>query len=157
MRRVVRRLPVVQAPETEDAEAERRPPLAWVLIGGALVAALFLPSSAVGLWLGARLRNAVAVSEALGSLLGAAPIIAAFAVSAWSGGALCGRFGLRTRGEHGLAAGALGGSFVLAPALLTRALGPWSVAFGALIVLVGGGALFAWLGARYGMRRRPGA
>ena len=153
---MVRRLPVLQTPETEDAEAEQRPPLAWVLIGGALVAALFLPSSAIGLWLGARLQNLVP-SNSTASLLGAAPLVIAFAASAWSGGALCGRFGGRTRAEHGLAAGALGGSFVLAPALLTRALSPWAVALGAVLVLVGGGALFAWLGARYGVRRRPGA
>lgn len=153
---MVRRLPVVKAAETEEAEAERRPALAWVLIGAALVAALFLPSSAVALWLGGRLERGLALGDPGSALVRAAPIALAFAASAWSGGALSGRFGLRTRPEHGLACGALGGSFVLLPAVLARALSPWAVALGAVVVLVGGGALFAWLGARYGIRRRPG-
>lgn len=152
---MVRRLPVVQAPDTPDAEAEARPASAWVLLGAALVAALFLPASAVALWLGARLQAVVEVGAAGKAALGGLPLIAAFAGSAWSGGALSGRFGLRTRPGHGLAAGALGGSFVLAPALLTGALSPWAVALGAMLVLVAGGAVFAWLGARYGIRRRP--
>jgi hypothetical protein len=152
---MVRRLPVLNSP-TGDDEADQRPPRAWVLIGGALVAALFLPSSLVGVWVGARLAQRFAPDAGSGSVLGALPVLAAFALSAWAGGALTGRFGVRTRVEHGVLVGAVGGSLVLLPALLARALSPASVALAAGFVLVLGGAFAAWLGARYGVSRRPG-
>lgn len=146
---MVRRLKVLNTPQGDDAQAAERSPRAWIAIGGALTLALFLPLSAVGLWLGARL------APAHGSAAGALPLLAAFAASAWGGGAIAGRFGTRIAARHGLLAGALGGLLALLPAVLARALSPWSVALGAALSLVAAGAGFAWLGARYGIRRRP--
>jgi len=46
----VRRLPVLQNQDTDDAAAARRPRWQWVLIGAGLVITLFLPLSWTG-WL----------------------------------------------------------------------------------------------------------
>jgi hypothetical protein len=146
---MVRRLKVLNTPQGDDAEAAERSVPAWIAIGGALTLALFLPLSALGLWLGARL------APGFGSAAGALPLLAAFAVSAWGGGAIAGRFGARLVARHGLLAGALGGLLTLLPAVLARALSPWSVALAAAVFLVAAGAGFAWLGARYGIRQRP--
>lgn len=146
---MVRRLNVLNTPEGEDAEAAERSPLSWIAIGGALTLALFLPLSALGLWVGARLV------PSFGGAAGALPLIVAFAVSAWGGGAIAGRFGTRIAARHGLYAGALGGLFTLLPAVLARTLSPWGVALAAALFLVAAGAGFAWLGARFGIRQRP--
>ena len=146
---MVRRLKVLNTPQGDDAEAAERPLLAWIALGGALTLSLFLPLSALGLWLGALL------APSSGAAAAALPLIVAFAVSAWGGGAIAGRFGTRLVARHGLLAGALGGLFTLLPALLAGALSPWSVALASALFLVAAGGGFAWLGARYGIRRRP--
>jgi hypothetical protein len=152
---MVRRLTVINAPTGEDAEAAARPAWSWVLIGGVLVVIFFLPASLAGLWLGARLSGHFAENEAAARLAGAVPQIAAFALASWCGGALVGRFGGSTRPRHGLTAGALGASFAFVPSLLGRVPSSVAVALGGGLVLIGLGSLLGWVGARYGIRRRP--
>jgi hypothetical protein len=152
---MVRRLTVINAPTGEDAEAAARPPWSWVVIGGVLVLIFFLPASLAGLWLGARLSQQFGENENGARLAGALPQIVAFALASWSAGALVGRFGGATRPRHGLAAGALGASFAVVPSLLGRVPASVAVALGGGLVLIGLGSLLGWVGARYGIRRRP--
>jgi hypothetical protein len=147
---MVRRLNVLNTPQGDDAEAAERSPLVWTAICGALTLSLFLPLSALGLWVGARLASSA------GNAAGALPLVASFAISAWSAGAIAGRFGTRLVARHGLFGGALGGLLTLLLAALAGALSPWVVALGATLFLVVVGAGCAWLGARYGIRKRPG-
>lgn len=151
---VVRRLPVVQTPASEDADAEARPAWQWVSIGAALLVVLFLPLSTVGLWVGTRLAPEAGAGR--GALLSVAlPVFCAYAVAALSAGAFVGRFGRRAGPRHRALSGGLGGALILLLAGLGGALTPWTVAFGATVVLIGAGAGFALLGARYGLSRRP--
>jgi len=152
--RVVRRLKVINTPASADAEASARPRWQWVVLGGALALTTFLPLCMIGLWVGARLRGRFDASPGLAHLLGAAPILLAFAVAAWSAGVLVGRFGGRTTGRDGALGGVLGGSLLLLLAGLGGALRPASLAASAALVLLAAGALFGGLGARFGTRRR---
>jgi predicted membrane-bound spermidine synthase len=145
---------VLNAPSGDDAEAAERPPSQWVLIGALLEVSLFLPSSLLALWLGQRLARSVDGSGAAAALV-ALPVLLALAGSAWSAAALSARFGIRTRPLHQVSGSVLGSVFILGLSLLGRV--PWSfeLAAAAGSVVIGVGALAAWLGARYGLRRRP--
>jgi hypothetical protein len=151
---VVRRLPVLNVPTGEEAEAAERPPSQWVLIGALLEVSLFLPSSLLALWLGERLARSVGGSGA-SAALAALPVLLALGGSAWSAGAISARFGIRTRPLHQVAGGALGSIFIVGLSLLGRV--PWSFGLvaAAASLVIGVGAFCAWLGARYGLRRRP--
>jgi hypothetical protein len=150
---VVRRLPVLNAPSGDDAEAAERPPSQWVAISALLEVSLFLPSSLLALWLGERLARSVDGSGAAAMI--ALPVLLALAGSAWSAGALSARFGIRTRPLHQVVGGALGSVLILGLSLFGRV--PWSFWLVATAgsLMIGVSALFAWLGARYGQRLRP--
>lgn len=152
---MVRRLPVLSAPSGEDAEAAERPAWRWVVIGALAVVCLFLPVSLLGLALGQRLARGASVSPAAGAALAAAPLVVAFAACAWAAGALTGRFGLRTRPRHGVAAGVLGAAGVLALAALGLERSSLLPALAGGVVLLALGGTCAGLGARSGVRRRP--
>jgi hypothetical protein len=152
---VVRRLPVLQTPAGEDAEAEARPAWQWVLIGLVLTLSIFFPLAVVGTAIGRAVGARLVAQPALAALGVALPVLSAFAVSAASAGAFVGRFGRRAGTSSHLLVGGLGGAALILLAGLGGALSPWTVAFGASVVLIGGGTFFAWLGARFGRRRRP--
>ncbi|HET9954768.1 MAG TPA: hypothetical protein VFQ61_09690, partial [Polyangiaceae bacterium] len=141
---VVRRLPVVQTAASEDAEAMARPAAHWVAIGVALMVALFLPLSMLG----------VAVAQA-GFKAPAAGALFALSASSVGSGAVLGRFGLKLKAPGAALAGALGGAALL---LLSR-LGGNRVSGGLFLfeagLLIGLGALFCFAGFRLGHRRRP--
>jgi hypothetical protein len=153
---VTRRLPVIQTSVGEDAEAAERPGWQWVLIGGAFVWAVFFPLSMLAVPLGVRLVRPEAQSFAVNALLAALPVLAVFALSAWAAGAVVGRFGLRAKRWAAPSAGALGAAAILALALLRGGLGGSVALIAMSVLLIGTGALFARLGARFGERRRPG-
>src|SRR3954469_24188774 len=73
---MVRRLPVLQNQDTDDAAAARRPRWQWVLIGAGLVITLFLPLSWIGVWLGAWLSGAASrgAGGAIPIVLGVLPV-----------------------------------------------------------------------------------
>jgi hypothetical protein len=121
------------------------------------VLALFFPLSALGLWLGALLSEGLTQSPSAAAAVRALPILLAFVVSAAGSGALLGRFALRASRRAVLVSGALGGAVIVVLASLGGALRPPAIAAAASIFLIGGGALGAHLGARFGRRRRPGA
>jgi hypothetical protein len=139
---------VLQTPPSEDAEAEARPAWQWVLLGAAFVLVLFLPLSVVGLWAGGQLTRRMESAAALRTLLAGATVLVTYVLAAVSAGAFVGRFGRRV-GSGGVAlSGALGGAIVFALGALGGTLSPWTVAFGAAVVLMGGGCIFALIGAR---------
>lgn len=140
---MVRRLPVVQSSTSEDDLAATRPSWHWVLIGAGFCLTLFMPLAAVAIWLSARFA------------LGAAPILVSFALACFAAGVLVGRFGGRSRAGIAALGGLVGALLTWALAALGRALSPWPVAVGALIVLAGCAYVLAWLGGRLGVRIRP--
>jgi hypothetical protein len=153
---VARRLPVIQTPVGEDAEAAERPGWHWVFVGGGFVLAVFFPLAMLAVPLGIGLTRYAASSFIKNSLLTSVPVFAAFALSAWAAGAVVGRFGLRAKRWTAPAAGALGAAVILVLASLRGGLGDAVVLISVSVLLLGTGALFAQRGARYGERRRPG-
>lgn len=146
---------MLNAPTGEDAEAAERPPTQWMVIGALLVLTFFFPSSLLAVWIGERLATAIGLDGPSAAALAALPVILAFALSAWSAGALGGRFGLRTRERHGRLAGALGALGVLGLALVGASPPSPLVTLAAGTLLIALGVVSAGLGARYGIRRRP--
>jgi MFS family permease len=148
-------LPVIQSPPSEDADALERSGPKWLLIGAAFTIVAFLPLSLLSLWAGSRLARRFASSETAALLLAALPVLLAYAAAAWGAGAVIGRFGLRAQRAVPAASGALAGTSLVLLAVW-RGAGPWQLVLGAACIFVGGGAMFAALGARFGRKRRPG-
>jgi MFS family permease len=133
---VARRLPVIQTPPAEDAEALARPAWQWVLIGGGFTVTLWLPLATLAAW--TQNRALIALS---------------FIIAATLSGLLVGRFGPRARLGHVALAGAVGGAMGFMLAILGGGAPPWPLALVAFATLLGSGAAFALLGG-YVMRRR---
>jgi len=154
-RAMVRRLPVLQNPDTDDAAAARRPRWHWVLIGAGFVITLFLPLSQLGVWVGSSLtRNAEGTVGTARIVLGAGPVAFSFLLACGLAGTLVGRFGGKSQAPEAALSGVIGSALVWALAAVGGALTPWPVAVFSLVVLVvfGGGAAF--VGARLGLARR---
>ncbi len=136
-----RRLPVIQTPPPEDAEAMARPPWHWVLIGAGFTITLWLPLAYLAVWFQNR-----------------ALVVFSFVIAALLSGLLVGRFGPRAGPRHVALGGMCGGLFGFALAVLAGGLAPWAVAIGGLLVLAGAGAAFAAIGGVWGraLRRRSG-
>lgn len=92
-----RRLPVIQEPTGEDAEAAARPHWHWVLIGAGLWVTTWTPVA----W--ALFRKI----PGLGILTGALAWATSFAIAALAAGYLVARFGSRTRVRHAALSGAV--------------------------------------------------
>ncbi|HEX3773123.1 MAG TPA: hypothetical protein VHV51_01600 [Polyangiaceae bacterium] len=151
---MVRKLPVLQNQDTDDALAASRPRWHWVLIGAGFVLTLFLPLSQVGLWLGHRLSEIASAGRGLQVGLGALPVALSFLFACGAAGALVGRFGGRAKTREAALAGALGAFSGWALAALGGALSPWLVALISLLVLLVFGTCAAFVGARIGLSRR---
>jgi hypothetical protein len=157
---MVRRLPVLQNQDTDDAAAARRPRWQWVLIGAGLVITLFLPLSWLGVWLGAWLSRAASSGRADGAtgaipiVLGVLPVALSFLIACGGAGALVGRFGGKARSREAALSGSLGALIGWGLAALGGSLSPWLVALVSLAVLVTFGAGAAFVGARLTLSRR---
>ena len=153
---IMRRLPVLQNQDTDDAAAARRPRWQWVLIGAGLVITLFLPLSWMGVWLGAWLSRVASrgASGATPIVLGVVPVALSFLIASGGAGALVGRFGGRAKAREAALSGSLGGLIGWGLAALGGSLSPWLVALASLAVLVTFGAGAAFLGARLTLSRR---
>jgi hypothetical protein len=153
---MVRRLPVLQNQDTDDAAAARRPRWQWVLIGAGLVITLFLPLSWIGVWLGAWLSRAAARGNggATPIVLGVLPVALSFLIACGGAGALVGRFGGRAKAREAALAGSLGALIGWGLAALGGSLSPWLVAVVSLAALVTFGAGAAFVGARLTLSRR---
>jgi len=156
---MVRRLPVLQNQDSDDAAAARRPRWQWVLIGAGLVVTLFLPLSWLGVWLGAWLSRlasdgASAANGATPIVLGILPVALSFLIACGGAGALVGRFGGRAKAREAALSGSLGALIGWGLAALGGSLSPWLVAVVSLAVLVSLGAGAAFVGARLTLARR---
>ena len=151
-----RHLPVIQTPSGEDAEAAERPAWQWLLIGAAFVLAVFVPLSLLAAPLGVMLARRVSQAPLASAAISGAPVLGAFLLSAWAAGAVVGRFGLRAKRHTAPLSGALGGAALLGLVLLRGGFGGLAPLLSVSFVLLGLGAGLAWLGARFGVRRRPG-
>jgi hypothetical protein len=140
-----RRLPVIQEPTGEDAEAAARPPWQWVLIGSGLLVTIWTPLVIVALAVARRLTAPVV-----------APLLVAatFALASLAAGYLVARFGPRTRPRHAVFAGLLAALEIWLLALLGGAFHSALLAVSALLSLSGLGAAFCALGPPLARRGR---
>jgi hypothetical protein len=145
-----RRLPVIQEPAGEDAEAAARPAWQWVLIGSGLLVTIWTPLAFVAMPLAQRLG---------GGSLPASLAAVTFALSGVAAGYLVGRFGLRARTKHVALSGVLSAAEIWLLALMGGAITSLLVGvsvFLSLAVLGGSsGALGIWLSRR--KKSRPSA
>jgi tRNA-(ms[2]io[6]A)-hydroxylase len=132
----MRRLPVIQQTDTDDAAAASRPRWQWCLIGAGLASTMWMPLAV------------------LTAPLGMLPLIVCFGISAAAAGALVGRFGgqagKREAGISGVIAAfgvtclaGLGGAGLSPSGLVTVAL-----------VLAVVGAVAGFAGGHFGVKRR---
>jgi hypothetical protein len=128
-----RRLPVIQEPAGDDAEAAARPAWQWVLIGSGLLVTIWTPTVAVALAIARKVSAARAGS--LGPAVAAALVAATFALSSMAAGYLVARFGPRTRLRHALLAGLAAATEIWLLALLGGAFASGLVAISALLSL----------------------
>lgn len=156
----IRRLPVIQEPTGEDAEAAARPPWQWVLIGSGLLVTIWTPFVATAL----AVARKIAAGEAPGPGGTPAPGISAllvaltFALASLAAGYLVARFGARTRPRHAVFSGLLAAGEIWLLALLGGAFQSALLGLSALLSLSALAAGFCALGpllARLGKRRSP--
>lgn len=149
-----RRLPVIQEPSGEDAEAASRPPWQWVLIGSGLLVTIWTPLVVVVLALGRWLAAAQQGGPALGPALAAALVAATFALAAVAAGYLVARFGRRTRLRHALLSGLLAALELWVIAWMGGAFASALVAISAIASLSVLGAAFCGLGGWLGRKSK---
>jgi hypothetical protein len=163
---MVRRLPVVQS---QPADPER-PPWQWVIIGAGFTISLWIPALAVLLWLRGRLlakilgddglditkrvEGAVGFERLLWLLSVLAPVLLPWMLAAGFAGALLRRFGTGTERKHTLYAGLLATALAAGVALLGGAFDSVAALVSSTGVLGGTAAGSAWLGGKFGERRR---
>ncbi|HKY39551.1 MAG TPA: hypothetical protein VJN18_26615 [Polyangiaceae bacterium] len=138
-----RRLPVIQEPTGEDAEAAARPPWQWVLIGSGLLITIWTPTVAVVLWLA---RKIAGPGGTPGPALAASLVAATFAAASVGAGYLVARFGVRTRPRHAVFSGVLAALEIWALALLGGAFPSVLVGVSALLSLSALAAGFCAIG-----------
>jgi len=129
-----RRLPVIQEPTGEDAEAAARPAWQWVLIGSGLLVTIWTPSVAVSLAV-ARKVSAAQAGAAVGPGVAACLVALSFSLSSLAAGYLVARFGQRTALRHALGAGLAAAGEIWLLALMGGAFTTPLVAFSALLSL----------------------
>jgi hypothetical protein len=146
-----RRLPVIQQPTGEDAEAAARPAWHWVLIGSGMLVTAFMPLALAAL----ALARTGPVVRSLGAV-GAAGIAVGvtFALAAATAGYLLARFGPRTQPRHAAFAGLAGAFELWVLVLLSGGFQPASQGVATLFMLCAVGAAFCTLGAWLARRSR---
>ena len=141
-----RRLPVIQEPTGEDAEAAARPAWQWVLIGSGLLVTIWTPSVAVVLAIARKIAAGVADGAAPGPGLAAALVGLTFALASLAAGYLVARFGVKTRPRHAVFSGLLAAAEIWLLALLGGAFRSPVVGVSALLSLSALAAGFCALG-----------
>jgi len=139
-----RRLPVIQEPTGEDAEAAARPGWQWALIGSGLLVTIWTPVVAFAFVL-------FRPKAGLGALMAGST----FALAALAAGYLVGRFGVRARPRLGVKAGLLAAAEIWALALLGGAFSAPFEAIAAFLVLAVVAAAFCGLGPWIARRKKP--
>jgi hypothetical protein len=141
-----RRLPVIQEPTGEDAEAAARPPWQWVLIGSGLLVTIWTPTVALTL----AIARKIAASTASGAPPG--PGISAVLVGLTFGLA---RFGVRTKPRHAVYSGLVAAAEIWLLALLGGAFPSAVVGVSALLSLSALSAGFCAFGPFLARRKKP--
>src|SRR3954453_22139798 len=139
-----RRLPVIQEPTGDDAEAAARPAWHWALIGSGMLVTMFMPLALAALalartgpvvrWLGAT----AAAGTAAGTV---------FALAAVAAGYLMARFGPKSQVRHAAFAGLLGALELWGLVLLSGGFQAALLGLSTLLMLAAVGAAFCALGA----------
>jgi hypothetical protein len=133
----MRRLPVIQQTDSDDAAAASRPRWQWCLIGAGLASTMWMP---------------LAVLAAPHGML---PLIVCFGITAAGAGALVGRFGGQAGKREAGISGAIAAFGVTCLAGLGGSgLSPSGLAAVAL-VLAAVGAAAGFAGGAFGVTRRP--
>jgi hypothetical protein len=140
----MRKLPVIQEPAGEDAEAALRPAWQWVLIGSGLLVTIWTPTVAVSLAIARRLASSA--DGAVGAGPAALLVAVTFALSALAAGYLVARFGPRARLRHTAWSGVLAGAEIWVLALLGGAFTSVWVAVSAFASLAALASAFCALG-----------
>jgi hypothetical protein len=139
-----RRLPVIQEPTGEDAEAAARPAWHWVVIGSGMLVSMFMPLALAALALG---RMGLMVRW-LGPVMAAGVAAGvAFALASALAGYLLARFGPRTQRRHAAFAGLAGAAELWALVLLSGGFQAAVLGVSTLLMLSAVGAAFCALGA----------
>lgn len=149
-----RRLPVIQEPAGEDADAAARPPWQWVLIGSGLLVTIWTPSVAVCL---AVARKISAENAAVGAEVAAVLVATTFALASVAAGYLVARFGTKTRARHAVLAGLVASAEIWLLALMGGAFASALVGGSALISLAALAALFSGFGGWLRRRKKSHA
>jgi hypothetical protein len=152
-----RRLPVIQEPTGEDAEAAARPAWQWVLIGSGLLVTIWTPSVAVALAVARKISAARLAGAAVGAGVAAGLVATTFALSAVAAGYLIARFGQRTLGRHAFFSGLVGAAEIWLLALMGGAFTSALIAMSALFSLSVLAGAFCGLGARLRRRKKSPA
>lgn len=147
-----RRLPVIQEPTGEDAEAAARPPWQWVLIGSGLLVTIWTPTVAVVLALA---RKIAGPGGSPGPAVAASLVAVTFAAASVAAGYLVARFGVRTRPRHAVFSGLVAALEIWALALLGGAFSSALVGVSALVSLAALAAGFCAIGPVLARRRKP--
>jgi hypothetical protein len=152
-----RRLPVIQQPTGEDADAASRPAWQWVLIGSGLLVTIWAPLVGVALSVAGKFSVRRADGAAIGPEVAAGLAALTFALAALAAGYLVARFGPRTRRRHAVFAGLAATAEIGVVAVLGGGITSTSVWVGAsallaLSVLSAGACA---LGALLARRKKP--
>jgi hypothetical protein len=147
-----RRLPVIQEPTGEDAEAAARPAWQWVLIGSGLLVTIWTPTVAVLLALA---RKIAGPGGTPGPALAASLVAVTFAAASVASGYLVARFGVRTRPRHAVFSGLVAALEIWALALLGGAFPSALLGVSALLSLSALAAGFCAIGPVLARRRKP--
>lgn len=149
----IRRLPVIQEPTGDDAEAAARPGWHWVLIGSGMLVTLFMPLALAAL----ALARTEPVVRRFGTVAAAGTAVAVtFALSAVLAGYWQARFGPRTQRRHAALAGLAGAVELWLLVLLSGGFQPAAQGVYTLFVLSAVGAGFCTLGAWLHRRNKSG-
>ncbi|MCA9632205.1 MAG: hypothetical protein KC766_31345 [Myxococcales bacterium] len=156
---MARHLPVIQNQDPEDAAAEERSPRGWVMVGAMLGFTMWLPLLMIAQWISARWTLAVTADGAPAHdtllLIQLGPVLTSLMIATGGAGALVGRFGGRAGAGHAALSGLTMALGVGALSVLIGAFPSWLVALLGTAVLAAFATGAAFLGGRYGVRRRP--
>jgi hypothetical protein len=147
----IRRLPVIQEPTGDDADAAARPAWQWAVIGSGLLVTMWTPLMALALALAGKIWPA----GSAGAVTGLAYLLAGtFALSSVAAGYLVARFGQRTQSRHAILSGVLAAAEICLVGLLGRGFRTWIEGISALLLLSTLSAAFCALGAWLQRRKK---
>jgi hypothetical protein len=149
----IRRLPVIQEPTGDDADAAARPAWHWVLIGSGMLVTMFMPSALAAL----ALARTAPVVRWLGATAAAGTAAAVtFGLSATIAGYLIAHFGPKTRLRHAAQAGLWGALELWGLVLLSGGFQGALLGLSTLLMLAAVGTAFCALGAWLRGRNKAG-